>query len=71
MPNERRNRLEMLGLTTNEVAGRLSITLQHLHAWVDGSLSPEEGDTLEVGISLLEMRLRQQREVTERILQYA
>lgn len=75
MPNERFSRIESLGLTIAEVAQSLTVTRQFVQDWLDEALPAEESDVVEVGIALLEMRLRSARALrdvpTERLLQVA
>ena len=65
----------MLGLTPCEAAMALSVTRQYVADWLEGTLTAEENDIIEVGISLLEMRISMARirrdEPTERMRRVA
>jgi hypothetical protein len=69
--HDRIHRLEQFGISLQELATFLSATAAEIEQWIAGVLSTEEADILEVGMSLLEMRLSHARarrnEPTERV----
>jgi hypothetical protein len=52
---ERWLRLKATGLPLHEVAARIGATEQMVWRWIEGTVSVEEADVLEVGLALLEL----------------
>lgn len=54
---ERFLRIESIGIPTSTLAEWLGLSEQNLARWITGSLPSDEADIVEVGLSLLEMRV--------------
>jgi hypothetical protein len=54
---ERFLRIELIGIPTSDIADWLGLTEYNLARWINGSLPSHEADIVEVGLSLLEMRV--------------
>ncbi len=52
--HERTLRIDALRLTRTQVAALLELSEERLAHWIDGDISTEDADIIEVGISLLE-----------------
>ncbi len=69
--NETLNQLRDLGVSIAEAAKALNLTRDELEHWVDGELRSEVADVIEVGLTLLMMRVEAERRrvsATQRIV---
>jgi hypothetical protein len=55
--NETLNQLRDLGVSISEAAAALNLTLDELEQWLRGGLRSEVADVIEVGLTLLLMRI--------------
>jgi hypothetical protein len=55
--NETLNQLRDLGVSISEAATALNLTLDEMERWVRGGLRSEVADVIEVGLTLLLMRM--------------
>ncbi len=69
--NETLNQLRDLGVSISEAANALNLTVEEMEQWIGGDLRGEVADIIEVGLTLLLMRIeagRRRCEMTQRIV---
>ncbi len=69
--NETLDQLRNLGVSIPEAANALNLTVEELEHWIGGDLRSELADIIEVGLTLLLMRIeaaRRRCEMTQRII---
>ncbi len=69
--NDTLNQLSDLGVSISEAANALNLTVEEMEQWLCGDLHSEVADIIEVGLTLLLMRMEAARrpcEMTQRIV---